>query len=234
MTVFHLKNRRKTREYLLMFFYSKEIEGFKFDQIEPHIAEYFWSISNLIEEDDYELIKEHILDIFNSVKITKLESDDKISFNIPGTSKELTMDFGEMDKENIKDGFLSYSYKLAELLEINKSKNTVQTIKNNEEKSNLVFFKSYFKKYEKNLIEIDKVIEQKLENWDFARVSIIDKLIIRMGVVEFLYFPEIPEKVIINEAIELGKKFSSEKSNVFINGILNKLKDELREQNKTN
>ncbi|MDA3839113.1 MAG: transcription antitermination factor NusB [Candidatus Delongbacteria bacterium] len=217
-----------------MFFYSKEIEGFKFDQIEPHIAEYFWSISNLIEEDDYELIKEHILDIFNSVKITKLESDDKISFNIPGTSKELTMDFGEMDKENIKDGFLSYSYKLAELLEINKSKNTVQTIKNNEEKSNLVFFKSYFKKYEKNLIEIDKVIEQKLENWDFARVSIIDKLIIRMGVVEFLYFPEIPEKVIINEAIELGKKFSSEKSNVFINGILNKLKDELREQNKTN
>jgi transcription antitermination factor NusB len=234
MTVFHLKNRRKTREYLLMFFYSKEIEGFNFDQIEPHIAEYFWSISNLIEEDDYELIKEHILDIFNSVKITKLESDDKISFNIPGTSKELTMDFGEMDKENIKDGFLSYSYKLAELLEINKSKNTVQSIKNNEEKSNLVFFKSYFKKYEKNLIEIDKVIEQKLENWDFARVSIIDKLIIRMGVVEFLYFPEIPEKVIINEAIELGKKFSSEKSNVFINGILNKLKDELREQNKTN
>ena len=96
----------------------------------------------------------------------------------------------------------------------------------------MIFFKSYFRNYEKYLIEIDKVIEQKLENWDFSRVSIVDKLIIRMGIVELLYFPEIPTKVIINEAIELGKKFSSEKSNVFINGILNKLKNELREQNK--
>ncbi|NOR44877.1 MAG: transcription antitermination factor NusB [Candidatus Delongbacteria bacterium] len=234
MTVFHLKNRRKTREYLLMFFYSKEIEGFEFDQIESHISDYFGSISNLIEEDDYELIREHISDIFNSVKITKLESDDEISFSIPGTNKELTMDFGEMDKENIKDGFFSYSYKLAESLKVNKSKNIVQPKKDVSEKSNLDFFRLYFEKYEKNLIEIDKVIEQKLENWDFSRISVIDKLIIRMGVVEFLYFPEIPEKVIINEAIELGKKFSSEKSNVFINGILNKLKDELREQNKTN
>ncbi|MCK5759681.1 MAG: transcription antitermination factor NusB [Candidatus Delongbacteria bacterium] len=233
MTVYYLTNRRKTREYLLMFFYSKEIEGFEFDQIKSQINDYFGSISNLIEEEDYEFIQEHISDIFNSVKITKLESDDKVSFNIPGANKELTMDFGEMDKENIKDGFFSYSYKLADSLKINNSKKVVQSRKDDENKSNLSFFKSYFKKYETNIIEIDKAIEQKLENWDFARVSIIDKLIIRMGVVEFMYFPEIPDKVIINEAIELGKKFSSEKSNVFINGILNKLKDELREQNKT-
>ncbi|MDA3884207.1 MAG: transcription antitermination factor NusB [Candidatus Delongbacteria bacterium] len=215
-----------------MFFYSKEIEGFEYDQLKSQLNDYFGSISNLIEEDEYEFIQEHISDIFNSVKITKLESNDEISFNIPGTNKEFTMAFGEMDKENIKDGFLSYSYKLAE--SVNKNKNIVQPQKDKSEKSNLDFFRSYFENYEKHLIEIDKVIEQKLENWDFARVSIIDKLIIRMGIVEFLYFPEIPEKVIINEAIELGKKFSSEKSNVFINGILNKLKDELRAQNKTN
>jgi N utilization substance protein B len=46
--------------------------------------------------------------------------------------------------------------------------------------------------------------------------------------VELKYFPEIPPKVTINEAIELGKKYSTEKSNVFINGILNKLKNILR------
>jgi N utilization substance protein B len=49
-----------------------------------------------------------------------------------------------------------------------------------------------------------------------------------MGIVELKYFPEIPPKVTINEAIELGKKYSTEKSNVFINGILNKLKNILR------
>ena len=215
-----------------MFFYGKEIEEFKFNEIEPQIKDHFSSISNLIEEEDYEFIQEHISDIFNSVKITKLESDDKVCFNIPGTNKELTMDFSEMDEENIKDGFLSYSYKLAESIKTDKTKAITKVIDDNKELSNFNFFKSYFEVYERNLFEIDKVIEQKLENWDFSRVSIIDKLIIRMGIVEFLYFPEIPRKVIINEAIELGKKFSSEKSNVFINGILNKLKDELRKENK--
>ena len=232
MTEFYLTNRRKTREYLLIFLYSKEMEGFEFKQIEFQINDYFSSVSNLIEEEKYEFIQEHISDIFNSVKITKLELDDKICFNIPGTNKEFTMEFGEMDKENIKDGFLSYSYKLAGLIDVNKNKNVSNSKEMEKESSNLIFFKSYFRNYEKYLIEIDKVIEQKLENWDFSRVSIVDKLIIRMGIVELLYFPEIPTKVIINEAIELGKKFSSEKSNVFINGILNKLKNELREQNK--
>lgn len=217
-----------------MFFYGKEIEEFGFKEIEPQINDHFSSINNLIEEDDYEFIQEHISDIFNSVKITKLESDDKVCFTIPGTNKELTMNFSEMDEENIKDGFLSYSYKLAELIKTNRTKTTPKINDDDKELSNFNFFKLYFEKYESNLPEIDKVIEQKLENWDFSRVSIVDKLIIRMGIVEFLYFPEIPIKVVINEAIELGKKFSSEKSNIFINGILNKLKDELRKGNKLN
>lgn len=234
MTLHQLNNRRKTREYLLMFFYSKEIENFEFNQIEPHINDYFYAIDNLIEEDDFVFIQEHISDIFNSVKVTKLEGDDKIEFNIPGTNKEHMMNFREMDEENIKDGFLTYSYKLAESLKIKKNKDIIKTKKDEGNNNNFDFFKSYFEKYEKNLVEIDTIIEKKLENWDFSRISIIDKLIIRMGIVELLYFQEIPEKVIINEAIELGKKFSSEKSNVFINGILNKFKDELRAENKTN
>ena len=122
MTTLYLTNRRKTREYLLMFFYGKEIEEFRFKEIEPQINDHFSSINNLIEEDDYEFIQEHISDIFNSVKITKLESDDKVCFTIPGTNKELTMDFSEMDEENIKDGFLSYSYKLADSIKTNKTK----------------------------------------------------------------------------------------------------------------
>jgi transcription antitermination factor NusB len=234
MIINQLNNRRKTREYLLMFFYSKEIENFKFDQIEPQIADYFQAFDSLMEEEDFVFIQEYITDVFNSVKVTKLDQDDKIGFIIPGSNKEHTMSFKEMDEENIKDGFLAYSYKLAELLKVKKSKNTSQSKRDKSATNNFDFFKAYFSKYESNLESIDLTIEKKLENWDFSRISVIDKLIIRMGIVEFLYFPEIPEKVIINEAIELGKKFSSEKSNVFINGILNKFKDELRVENKIN
>lgn len=122
MVINQLKNRRKTREYLLMFFYSKEVENFEFDQISSHLPDYFQAIDNLMEEEDFILIQEHISDIFNSVKITKLEYDDKIEFNIPGLNKEFSMSFGEMDEENIKDGFLTYSYKIAESLRLKKVK----------------------------------------------------------------------------------------------------------------
>ncbi|MBN2790430.1 MAG: transcription antitermination factor NusB [Candidatus Delongbacteria bacterium] len=228
MSDFKLSNRRKTREFLLMFFYSKEIENYNFSEIEPNIYDHFKAVNALLEEDDYEIVREHILDIFNSVKITKLEKYSLVEFKLPGTGKDHSMEFGEMDRENIKDGFLSYSFKLTDSkmdkahIDIPKGK------KENDESGNLRFFKQYFEYYEKNIDEIDSFIDKKLENWDFSRISIIDKLIIRMGIVEFIYFPEIPEKVVINEAIELGKKYSSEKSNVFINGILNKFKNELR------
>lgn len=234
MIINQLNNRRKTREYLLMFFYSKEIEDFKFDQIESQIVDYFQAFDSLMEEDDFVSIQDHITDVFNSVKVTKLEQNDSIGFVVPGSNKECMMSFKEMDEENMKDGFLTYSYKLAESIKTKKIKVNSKVVIDESDKNNYNFFRKYFKKYEANLENIDTIVEKKLENWDFSRVSIIDKVIIRMGVVEFLYFPEIPEKVVINEAIELGKKYSSEKSNVFINGILNKFKDELRVENKTN
>ena len=68
--------------------------------------------------------------------------------------------------------------------------------------------------------EFDAIIRQKAANWEFDRIAVIDKILIRMAICEFLYFDDIPPKVTIDEAIEIAKKFSTENSGRFINGIL--------------
>lgn len=71
--------------------------------------------------------------------------------------------------------------------------------------------------------EIDKKIEQYLVNWKFNRLSKVDLAILRICAYEMLYEGEIPDRVSINEGIELAKKYSGDKSAAFINGILAKL-----------
>jgi N utilization substance protein B len=68
--------------------------------------------------------------------------------------------------------------------------------------------------------ELDKFIQEKSENWDFERIAIIDRLIIRIAICEFKYFDDIPPKVSISEAIEIAKRFSTDDSSAFVNGIL--------------
>jgi len=74
--------------------------------------------------------------------------------------------------------------------------------------------------------EINKLIEQYSENWRLDRMSIIDRNILRMATFELLYCEDIPPKVTLNEAIELGKRYGSEDSGSFINGILDRIQNE--------
>lgn len=75
-----------------------------------------------------------------------------------------------------------------------------------------------------------ELISPKLVNWDKERVALIDMLLLRMGVCEFLYFPTIPTKVTINEYIDIAKQYSTPQSGQFVNGVLdNILKDLLKE-----
>ena len=71
--------------------------------------------------------------------------------------------------------------------------------------------------------EIDALIEKHSKHWRLKRMTIVDKNILRSAIFELMFCPDTPVKVIINEAIELGKKFSSGKSAPFINGILDKV-----------
>ncbi|MCX8070441.1 MAG: transcription antitermination factor NusB [Thermodesulfovibrionales bacterium] len=73
------------------------------------------------------------------------------------------------------------------------------------------------------LEDIDKFIESTAQNWKPDRITTIDKTILRIAIYELLEHQEIPQAVIIDEAIEIAKKFSTNESSAFINGILDKL-----------
>ena len=75
--------------------------------------------------------------------------------------------------------------------------------------------------------ENEKKLEARLENWDLDRISLLDKIIIITAITELDYFPLTPGRVIINEYIEISKVFSSDRSNIFINGILDKYTKDL-------
>ncbi len=71
-----------------------------------------------------------------------------------------------------------------------------------------------------HLGEIDDIIQAQAENWRLSRMAVVDRNIIRMSVYEFLHESDTPKLVIIDEAIEIAKKFGTQKSSQFINGIL--------------
>ena len=75
--------------------------------------------------------------------------------------------------------------------------------------------------------ELDRLIGQYSENWRLDRITMIDRNILRIALYELFYCEDIPPKVTINEAIDLGKKYGSEDSGSFINGILDRIQNEV-------
>ncbi len=86
----------------------------------------------------------------------------------------------------------------------------------------------------KNVDDLDKMILEKVVNWELERMALIDKIVLRMGVTELLYFPEIPPKVSINEAIDISKDYCTRNSGKFVNGILDAILDDLKKDEKLN
>jgi N utilization substance protein B len=75
-----------------------------------------------------------------------------------------------------------------------------------------------------NLSEIDAVIIKVIKNWPYDRIAVIDKIILRLGTCEIIYFDDIPAQVSINEAIEISKKYGGSDSRKFVNGVLDAIK----------
>jgi transcription antitermination protein NusB len=79
---------------------------------------------------------------------------------------------------------------------------------------------------------LQSLITPKLKNWDPERIALLDMIMMKMGVAEFLYFETIPPKVTINEYIDLAKEYSTSQSGQFVNGILDNIHKELVQQGK--
>lgn len=106
-----------------------------------------------------------------------------------------------------------------------------KVFKDDEDKE---FAKQLFRKTALNADVFVKEYEDKTRNWELDRIAEIDSIILNLGVCELQKFPSIPVKVTINEYLELAKEYSTPKSSIFINGILDALVKEYREENKLN
>ncbi len=94
------------------------------------------------------------------------------------------------------------------------------------------FAVTLFLKTLQHQIEFDKLIKTRTEHWDFYRIALLDKIILRIAVCELLNFNDIPPKVTINEAIEIAKLYSTDNSGTFINGVLDSILAELKKNGK--
>lgn len=90
----------------------------------------------------------------------------------------------------------------------------------NEVKNYAIEIAEYFQKHHK---EVDEIIQKHARNWDLQRLVKMDKDILRIAIVELLYIKDAPMKVVVDEALELAKKYSTDDSASFINGILAKV-----------
>ena len=81
-----------------------------------------------------------------------------------------------------------------------------------------------------NIDEIDERIRKRTEHWRISRMAVVDRNLLRLAVYEFLHEPETPKTVVINEALEIARRFSTYEATQFINGILDGIKRDLENE----
>lgn len=96
-----------------------------------------------------------------------------------------------------------------------------------EEAAVRLFADSLIRGVLENRERLDQEIKKHLKNWDIHRLAVVDRNILRLAIYEMLFRDDIPPVVSINEAIDIAKKYSTEDSGKFVNGILDKIKGEL-------
>ncbi|MEG9297341.1 transcription antitermination factor NusB [Mangrovibacillus sp. Mu-81] len=85
------------------------------------------------------------------------------------------------------------------------------------------FLKELVLGFLKNQEKVDGMIREHLEKWSFDRLAKVDRNILRIGTYELLFVEDVPEKVVINEAVEIAKTFGDDQSSKFVNGVLSKV-----------
>ena len=101
---------------------------------------------------------------------------------------------------------------------------------NSDGSEDMEFVKHLYRKTLINSNDLNKVISERASNWDLERIAVMDTILLKMAITELIEFPSIPIKVTLNEYIELSKEYSSPKSKIFINGVLDKLIVDYKEQ----
>lgn len=107
--------------------------------------------------------------------------------------------------------------------------NSVIKARLDEDQPTLDFAIDLFKKCVEHQSEAVEIISDHTRNWELERIAVIDRILLQMAIVEFLYMEDVPPKVTMNELIEIAKKYSTGRSGRFINGILDAVLNSLKE-----
>ncbi len=179
----------------------------------PFFKEYMEEGSRNYEQDKKLIMEVYTSEIINAESLYQtLEEqsiywNDEVEFVISMIAKTLK-GFHEQDGEN------------ASLMNL---------FKNDDDKE---YARDLFRKVIVHKVEFGKLVESFTENWDVERIAFMDLLILEMAITEAVVFPSIPTRVTINEYLEIAKFYSTEKSSVFINGLLDKIFKHLKEEQK--
>ncbi len=178
-------------------------------------ANYMSSNSNTFEED-----RQFVIDMFMELiapndKLYDYLEDNKLTWvdDIPLVNTQIVKQLRQIKSAEEKEFSVPKLYK-------------------DEEDAD--FAKNLFRKTVLNETELAKEYIDKTPNWDTERIAEIDTIILKLAIAEFLKFPSIPVKVTINEYLEIAKEYSTPKSSIFINGILDNLVKEFQSANKLN
>ncbi len=109
-----------------------------------------------------------------------------------------------------------------------KSSGKIKLFKVYKDDEDKEFIVELFRKTIRYSADTLKMIEEKATNWELDRIAVLDLVLMQMALTEFHYFPNIPPKVTLNEYIDLSKIYSTEKSKIFVNGILDRSLKELK------
>lgn len=174
-------------------------------------TKYMSNRTNAFEED-----KQFVVDMFTELiapneKLYEYLEDHKLTWidDIPLVNTQIQKQLKQM---SLKDDF-----------------KVVKLYKDEEDRE---FVGNLFRKTVLNEVALAKEYIDKTPNWDADRIAEIDTIILKMAICEFLKFPSIPIKVTINEYLEIAKEYSTPKSSIFINGILDNLVKEFQAEDK--
>lgn len=198
---------QKTNDFKIDYWsnYSELIFSVWKDIIDSEISlKYFKITSSSFESDQSYLINIYRKSIAPNKKLYEFFEDKEISWinDLPLVNSLVLSSIKNMKKNSKKFLFMKDIYK---------------------NKEDADFGVHLIKKVIENKSFLEDEISKVTLNWDNDRIAQIDLLLLQMCLAEFLYFKSIPVKVSINEYLEIAKEYSSKKSNVFINGILDKL-----------
>lgn len=128
------------------------------------------------------------------------------------------------------DSFVAFNSVIRNFEDFNGEFKTQPLLK--DEKDDLEFMSALFKKTILYKGQFDELIDKHTKNWDLERIASMDMLLMQMALAEILYIPNVPVKASLNEYIDISKEYSTPNSKTFVNGVLDKIIADLKEQGK--